>query len=349
MKLTLFLSLLVISNFSFAQKRTADPLRTIADVHTASVAEDMEQLANARIAILDYDLLREDFPVLKNLTNDQVDGWIMSQVGYISKPQVAQTVVNVPIPVTGYQRKAQRPPGYGRAIVFEVVSPEDGQQIGLIDAKGTGGLNPSHASHSNGVATLGECLREYNYENTIRNILTDAQLPNKTVGSYGVIDAGFDIIHEDGSRSRAGIYLRQSHSRPEGRNGMLPDKMVFSIQDVFRKYGIDPANNVQGTSDGNIYDFGHYVSKEGLQGEDPFKRVPFEQWGYDQSIKPSGKDIRWFYSKMDRPWIWAHDTAQAFAEGRANRDDIWRHYQDMVNPVKSKLALGCNVYIKSAP
>ncbi len=327
--------ILLIGGVCAQDRTTSTPLKTIEAVTFESVPERMYKLKHARVAIMDYDLIRLDFPGLKDLTNPQIDDWILSQVAYMSGPQVAQTKVNTRIPISGETREAFRPPEYGRAIVFEVKDPK-GVQIGLIDAKGTGSLRPGQFDHGNGLSTLGEAIREYDYENLVRGVLIDAQVPNRTVGSYGVIDAGFDVVHADGSRSRAGIYLRQAHSRPTA-SGWLDAGKRDALEKVFHSYGIDANKNIQGTRTADIYDFGHFVVKDDLPGIDPNKQVPFEQWGHDKSIKPTGRDTRWFYSKHDRPWINAHNTAEAFAHGRATREDIWRHHVRMVRPALKRL------------
>jgi hypothetical protein len=335
MKILLFL--IFISIFAWAEERTTSiPKRTIGEVHKGSKPEQMHRLERARVAIVDYDLLRQDFPTLAKFSNEQIDEWLLDQVAYISDPQARQTGVNTPIHVTGETRVAHRPPEYGRAIVFEMRDPL-GNYIGLIDAKGTGSLKPGQMDHGNGLSTLGEAIREYNYENMIRGVLIDAGVKNRTVGSYGVIDAGFDVVHADGSRSRAGIYLRQAHSRPT-YNGWLSASKRADLELLFWKYGIDPNANIQGTTSDDIYDFGHYIVRDDAPMVDPKKQIPFEQWGYDKSIKPTGKDTRWFYSKHDRPWIWAHETAEAFAKGEADRKAFERHYDDMVQPVIFKLS-----------
>ncbi|HXH76829.1 MAG TPA: hypothetical protein VNJ08_17805 [Bacteriovoracaceae bacterium] len=339
MKLYTFILLTLLTNIVFAEDRTtSNPLKTIKEVHEDSVPETMAKLKNPRIAILDYDLIRQDFPAVKGMSNPQIDAWILSQVAYISQPQVAQTAVNTSIPVTKETVEAYRPPEYGRAIVFDMKDPS-GKKIGLIDAKGTGSLKPGQVDHGNGLSTLGEAIREYNYENLVRGVLIDAKVPNRTVGSYGVIDAGFDVVHADGSTSRAGIYLRQAHSRPT-YNGWLDAGKRADLEKVFHKYGIEPNKNIQGTKAADIYDFGHFVVMDDLPGIDPKKAVSFEQWGYDKSVKPSGRDTRWFYSKQDKPWIWGHETAEAFAAGKATREDIWRHHVQMVQPSLKKLP-GC--------
>jgi hypothetical protein len=346
---TFIFSLLLILTALAEDRLTSTPLRTIEEVHKSSKPEKVLKLSNARVAIVDYDLLRLDFPVLKDLSNDQVDNWLLSQVAFISEQQGSQAVVNSEIPLSGETRIAKRPPEYGRAIVFEMNSPIDGTQIGLIDAKGTGAnFVPHQGSHGNGLATLGECLREYNYENAVKELLAESGSTSKTVGSYGVIDAGFDVVHADGSRSRAGFYLRQAHSRPT-YNGWLDTNKRNELQKLFHRYGIDPNHNIQGTTHGDIYDFGHYVARDDLSGIDPKKQIPFSHWGYDKSIPlpTDGTDTRWYYSKLDRPWLWAHETAEAFANGNADRDAIWKHHRDMVGPVIEKLKT-CNSHLRAA-
>jgi len=61
--------------------------------------EKVAKLADAKIAILDYELLRRDFPILKSLTEAKIDRWVLDQVGYISLPQTQQTLVNSQIPI----------------------------------------------------------------------------------------------------------------------------------------------------------------------------------------------------------------------------------------------------------
>ncbi|MBT3586289.1 MAG: hypothetical protein HN509_15385 [Halobacteriovoraceae bacterium] len=338
---TLFLLLSVLSFRLYADPGSTlnniDPKRAIEEVHVDSVAEEVQKLKNPRILIADYDLIRKDFPSLKNLSNPQIDHWLLDQTGYISIPQKNQTEVNTAIEVLAETRKAHRPPHYGRALVYEMLDPETGNQIGLIDLKGSGALKPAQKSHRNGIATLGECLREYVFEHMMRDIFKDSGLPQKTVGSYAVIDPGFDLVHSDGSRSPGGFYLRQAHDRvPEHSGAWLPESKRMSIQKVLHQYGIDPNKNVQGTVKHNIFDFGHYIVRDDTPGIDPSKQVSFDIWGYDKNIQAPGDD-RWFYSKVDNAWNWSHELATNWRKGLANRDHVWQHFKNLVLPVREKL------------
>jgi hypothetical protein len=225
----------IANNSSLSQ--TVDPKRNIGEVHSNSPAEQMKQLTNARVVMADYDLIRKDFPQVANLSNPEIDGWLISETGYVSIPQANQTATNTETPLTGEEKKAYRPPRYNRANVFDVSNPaNNAEQIGIIDVKGAGSLNPRQADHGNGVATLGEVIREFLYERLVREVTHDAELPNKVVGSYAVIDPGFDVVHADGSASPAGYYLRQGHDRHVANNGneWLPHNDRMSIQRSLR-------------------------------------------------------------------------------------------------------------------
>ena len=182
-----------------AIERTYTAKTSIEQVHSGSRAEEVVRVKNAEIVLVDYDLVRKDFPSMAHKSNDEIDRWILDQVAYISRPQAAQSIVNTPIETADEVRQAWRPPEYGRALVYDMIDPDSGEKVGLMDAKGVGSLNPGQRDHGNGIATLGEAIREYLYEGMMRNVLNDADVPNQIVGSYAVIDAGFDLKHADGS------------------------------------------------------------------------------------------------------------------------------------------------------
>ena len=319
------------------------PERDINVVHPSTQSEEVVRLRDAKIVIVDYDLVRRDFPTIQHLPNHEIDEWLLENLAYVSKPQANQHRVNTPIKITDKTREALRPPKYGRALVFDMNDPVSGSSLGLMDVKGSGSLRPSQADHGNGVATLGESIREFLYENLMRRVLKDNGQDFKTVGSYAVIDAGFEVLHADGSTSPAGLYVRQAHVRPYSGSEWLPDPRRTQLQAKLRTYGIDPNENIQGTLDHRgIYDFGHYVVKDDLPLIDIKKQVPFNMWGYDKNIKiPSTVyDSRWFYSKQDHPWFWSHELADSWRKGTANRDDVWNHFVNMLSPVEQKLQTG---------
>ena len=317
----------------YAQQK--EPIRTIPGLGRYSAPESFRKpvraLTKARVALADYALIRKDFPQLADLSDAAIDQWLLSQAGYISVPQTRQSTVNTPIPSHESETQSYRPTDYGRALIFEAKSPTTGEVIGLIDSKGAGAENPQQRHHANGLATLGECLREFILENGIREALRDAGIATSTVGSYAVIDAGFEMIHSDGSSSRAGLYLRQGHTR--NTTTQMPVS-AGQLETVFKAYGIDVAGNVQLTGDGYVYDFGHYTIQKSI-GVDA-KRFPYELWGHPDHIVIGPGDT-WGYSKVDFPWAWSHETAEAFAQGRATRQDVLKHFRNLLEPVREKL------------
>ena len=325
---------LVLPSLSLAAT-IAEPVRDGGKL-LSPVSTEIVKLSNAQVVLADYELLKKDFPALSGKSDQEIDRWLLDNVGYVAKTQAKQSVVNTDIPVTGESAKALRPEDYGRALVFKDQSPDDSTtQIGLIDVKGAGAKKPKKGHHSNGLSTLGEAVREFTYENMVRDVLEDSGEGYHTVGSYAVIDPGFDVVHDDGSRSRAGFYLRQAHRRNHVE--YLEESKSIKLAKTFMKYGIDVDGNIQATTGNEIMDFGHYVVVREL-GADGYadKRIPFSVWGIDESVQ-AAEDVRWFHAKHERPWYYAHELADAWASGRATRDAFFQHYKNMLAPVKRAL------------
>lgn len=420
--------------------------REISQVHPGSVAEKVLGLEGARVVVADYDLIRRDFPQLRNLSHDEIDQWLLQNTAYMAAPQAQQEGANTRIELSGKERSAYRPPQYGRALVFQADSPFDDEMnarlnfvrslmqvadeaqsgaddwsqkkvelkeqfenglkasfdqpsretiersfktleqspnsraelerdrqalmkielsprnhIGLIDAKGVGALAPRAGGHSDGLATLGEAIREYVYEKMVNTVFTHEDAGLRTVGTYAVIDSGFGVKHQDGSASPGGIVLRQAHNRFDSHASLFSEADSLRIENILRKYGITSAGayrdvypydkiNVQGTKSGAVLDFGGFLVVERFHREaihfygqkvlidpkrdqlvqpDPNLRIPLEVWG----TTVSGKED----PKLDNIWLWSHELAAAFREGRAGRDDVLTHVRNLLGPVTSKL------------
>ncbi len=283
-------------------------------------------------------------------SKDQIDNWLLQETAFVSKSQQAQNLVNTSIPVTGDLHNAYKPPEYGRALVYEVTD-EANKKMGVIDVKGAGGINPSHASHRSGTMTLGESLREFSYEKIITTAVDHSAIENKVVVSYAVIYPGFGVVHENGSWSIGGFYLRQGYrrwtkqenslsSRPRG-NGWMEEKWRNQYDDLLKRYGIFANNNYQGTVKNDLFDFGYYIVREDMTSSVKELKVPFDQWGFnlqkDEAIHSFNE--RWKMSKADRPWAWAHEIADAYVNKRATRHHVWQNHYNRVNPVQEKLKM----------
>ena len=331
------------------------PARTVNEL-ARPVVETVQRVATARVVLADYDLLKQDFQNLRNLTNDQIDEWLLSKTAYVSTAQTQQNVVNTDIKVTGETAHAFRPQDYRRALVFAI------DKLGLIDVKGAGSLDPAQLDHRNGLATLGEAIREFAYEKLVRLILDHSHAGFETVGSYAVLDYGFEVIHQNGSKSPAGAVLRRAHNRSvDGSVGGWSEAKALEIEKVFRKYGITSVGalrngkydvlNVQGNKQRAIVDFGGFLTVEkfdkpvanwdtplhvlmtpgssGFTAPDDALRVPFNIWGFSVS----GHDD----PKADNPWIWSHELADHLHDGTAQRGDAEQHVRNMLGPVRQRL------------
>ncbi len=327
----------------------AKPAKSISEVSTESQPEKVVRLAKARVILADYDLLKKDFSELQSLDNGQIDQWLLDHVAYISIPQTKSKKTNTEIPVGRELIEAQRPPNYNRALVFKAGT-------GLIDSKGNGSLNPYHGGHGNGLATLGEMIREYIYQKLIQKVFDHSGSGLKTVANYGVLDFGFRVIHNDSSSSQAGSVLRQAHARAQGYMSLLPTEQVVKIEKLLRKYGVTTTGtkrdasydllNAQGTNEGAVIDFGGYLVVKELKKPamdietskvffipeklndikpDVNFRVPYSLWG--SSV--TGDDD----SKTDNPFVWSHELAESLAQGRAVRADAEQHLRNLLEPI----------------
>jgi hypothetical protein len=326
------------------------------------------RLTTARIVAIDYDLIAKDFPQLRrgpgedeNAWKWRIEDWVLRETSYIGKEQAAQNLVNTQISVNPHdERIAFRPNGYNRAFVLPV-------EGGLIDIKGVGSLHPAQRHHGNGLASLGETIREFIYEKNVSSILRHSRLNAVTVGSYAVLDFGFDIKNADGSQDRAGAILRQAHVRSTGFNSSLAPEKGLAVEKVLRRYGITSSGetfamrpnfpwdyvNIQGTNNqdvAEVIDFGAYLGVDRFQHNltngnghvyiykdtpdfiqpDPQLRVPLSEWG----------DFGVHDPKRDRPWVYSHDLAKALAEGRADRTAVDAHLRNFFEPISEKFR-GC--------
>lgn len=236
----------------------------------------------------------------------------------------------------------------------------------LIDVKGSGAKSPKQTDHANGLASLGEVIREFSYEQLVHKLFQHSQSGQRSVGHYAVIDAGFDVKFGDGRQDRAGLILRQAHTRAPGDKSSLGIKAAVKIEKVLRRYGITSAGayqeepydalNIQGTKDGALLDFGGFLAMpwfskpayhfdhtpeveprrkplltphgDFVQPDEP-RRVPWKVWGFSQSGKAD--------PIADNPWIWSHDLARGLRDGTAQRKDAEQHLHNLLDPVDAQL------------
>jgi hypothetical protein len=356
---TFFHVILLLAVFFSASLSHAidEPLRKVSGLNKP-VKETMKRVATARVIVADYELIKKDFPSLKNKSNEEINQWLLDRTAYVSTPQAAQEAVNTKIHVGEETVEAYRPKDYGRSIVFDL-----GEE-GLIDAKGTGALKAlSIFDHSNGLASLGESLREYLYEKLVAKIFKHSGSPFQTVGTYAVIDYGFDVKGQNDSLARAGSVLRQAHDRATGAFSLIDNKTALKVEKLLRTYGVTSAGahrntmpyewlNLQGTKGNAVVDFGGFLTVEKYEKAlvqaltyprvplknplmnvaqvaklqpNPEFRIPLDIWGTTRTgkIDPA----------FDNPWIYSHELADALKNGTATPEDAIRHIENMLGPI----------------
>lgn len=158
---TLCLILILAGQSAIAQE-TIRP-QTLDDLAHSYPAKNY-RLKNAKVAYVDYAALRGDFLFLRDLTNPQIDKWVLENFAYMDATQLELLGIrfvgrNQPHPqqllengggLESYDandfidmkdvKKSVRPSEYNRADVMEA-KDLSGKTVGLIDRKGTG-VNP---------------------------------------------------------------------------------------------------------------------------------------------------------------------------------------------------------------
>jgi len=235
--------------------------------------EVVYRLPTARLVFADHDLLQHDFPFLRadrlvtthpelqemgptgkvTAIGHILDEWLMTNTAFISASQRRRNLVNTPIEASDEQVTAFRPPRYGRALIFSLqenrrwlIGPQEDAIEGLIDVKGIGvapKATPRFATHSDGLITLGEAIREVIIEKIIDRIFQHSGSCFRTVPSYGVIDTGFDLKWPNGVTLPAGMLVRRAHLRPSCSGGVKDSssplvQLELSVELLLRRYGV---------------------------------------------------------------------------------------------------------------
>jgi len=207
------------------------------------------------------------------------------------------------------------------------------QRIGYFDIKGSGAADPRPGAYTNGLMTLGEALREYLMEHLIRRVLAHSGTEVTSVGSYGVIDLGFNVIHDDGTQSRAGLYVRPAQANRHFDH-IRGRKIVTA---TLQRYGI-LAEAPQGTSVKQLVDFGSYTIRRPEQiGAIPELSLDFDKWGIDESKIPAPGREQFFWGKWEQPWYRMHDLAEDLARGQKTPEEVEAAVKSWIDGVDQKL------------
>ncbi len=359
MRATLLVLSLLFSTWAHAQINPARKVEELRNAHP----EWAVRVKTARVVLADYVLIRKDFPPTRKMSEEQIDQWILDNAAYVSKVQAAQTRANSEIQIAHnasgkpIERTVYRPERYGRAFVLRLKGGY------LLDGKGMGSdYYPNLGAYKTGLASLGEVIREFLFQKKIQQVLDHSGSGYNTVGSYAVIDWGFDVIGDDGKPMRAGAILREAHRRPETISGnhfmsMLDSKIVewtlrhYGItstgDDNFHKFKEGDGVNIQSSENLELIDFGAYLVKRIFQRKafhyapiyadvplldpesgdfpqpDSRMALPYEMWGSSESGREN--------PKYDNPYIWGHRVASELKSGKISREGVQKHYRDLMD------------------
>lgn len=338
MKITIFF---ILNFINLTILLAYDPFLLQKDDHVkfnikcTNMNEDLYKLNHKHVVILDYDLLKNDFPELQLKSNEQIQEIVLNNIGYIAKTQGDKGIIKrvndkIHFDSQSVRIGAIRQFGFGRALDVPFFN-------GYINIKGIGAQIPVRREHKDGLMTLGEALREYTYSQITNMVLAHANINYSVVRSYGVIYPGFNVTWGNGTSDPAGFLLRRAYNRQEEYSFKNKD-----IEDLLSDYNIIMGSNIQNTEKGDIVDLGH-VTMGHIQNKSEDETAPNfleysignfnELYGHDPQIKNSEQ---WGYSKSDYMWNRMHSLARQFQDDK-NQANVYNIIEEYLNPIKDVL------------
>lgn len=255
------------------------PIKTLLELREYTT-ETAIKVSTARVVLVDYPLIRRDFPELSSAKQKDIDAWLLKYSGFVAKTQVEQGLkenTNTKIIVSDQEMTAYRPPKYGRALVIKTES-------GLLDIKGAGAISPKIGGHSNGLGVLSEMIREFMFEKLVHEILSNEQ-EGDTIQSYAVIDLGFSANVLGKGMLPAAQILRQAHVREIHQQR----DSEWVLEKILRTYGLTSGwytggpyltMNIQYSLERALVDFGcYFVTNKFTE--------PLVYYGYDYNKVPA--------------------------------------------------------------
>jgi HEAT repeat protein len=329
--------------------RTKEELDSLTNKSNASKVDPMVHVEGAKIAYFNRPAMERDFPFLKGKTDSEIEAWILKNCAYISKAQLELNGIRqseIPTSEEG-KKDGFRPLAWNRAAVIPVSEMDDRTHAGLIDIKGAGlhadsnliktqlskfkdlhrkndldGINQLRVKdHSDGLATLGEGIAEVVRSEALQKSFDQYNEQHKTdyqtVEHYFVISLPFTILKEGETSDPAALIGRQAHVGRHKLGASIPDELY-----------VDFFGGKQSDFLGAVVDMG---------GVFPTAPEFQEKFLTDKQIKaisnPSlsrDKMRKIFDPQKSREWEYAHQTAQAFLKGEAEKRAVYNHLQTMV-------------------
>lgn len=294
-----------------------------------------------KLAWADYELIRFDFPFLRDKSDEDIETWIRSEYSYISQNQLLLNGIrNSPI-ILNERRQAKTrliPHSYKRASVADVIDPVTSKVVGLMDLKGTGNsyfengepnLPPRNSpnyeealkaeqdrDHSDGLVALDEAIAEVSRQKALQILF---ETINKKTGAflqtseiYFVLAMPMRILKNKGQRIPTAVIGRQSSWLRGHRYGVYLKNKVN--KELARSYD-DLLGDRQHDGFGAAIDFGAVQ----IAGE-------FELRFGMQDPKANPE----FIPKESKPWLLGRAAAKAFLKGDGQA--VYNHLETMLTP-----------------
>jgi uncharacterized protein YeeX (DUF496 family) len=307
-------------------------------------------LPAATVAYANYQLLRQDFPKLTQLSDEEIDHWILDNFAYISESELqlrGLRISDFEVDMSKFKDWLQ-PGSYNRAAIAQAKLGEE--NIGLIDLKGSGHKQISIVrtliqdfkkimaikndikrqsefnkfktrDHNDGVASLGEIFSEITRQMAVQESfdIYNAKMGTdfETVEAYFAIDAHFDIL-KPGEQIPAGIIGRQAHWR--GNSALQAPLSIYR----------DDLGGFQASIFDSAVDFGGVILTEtDLQ----------KTFGDPQAYLIETNSGLKHDAQKSNAWIYAHETARDFRQAvkynyHLARKMVINHIQMMLEPLQ---------------
>lgn len=339
---------ILAATFFLAEALRADEKIRPRNLEEQKIAEyqNHHRVHSARVAYVNYQAVRRDFVELRDMSNAEIDGWILENFAYLSERQQALRNVRTSHyegPTLAEEtRTFGHPATYDRAAVAP--AQHKGKVVGLVDLKGSGSRNVDKvekqtrdyekamgesdrrqkmldalriSDHRDGMMSLGEAIAEVTRQQAVQKVF---DLHNQehgtgfeTVENYFVIDLGVELLKEGNSSIPAAILGRQAHWRGD-------NQLTIPAKSYSDNHGVR-----QGTIFETAVDFGGV-----------FLRHPelFSTFG----VPPEQRREN---AQESNAWKYGHETADFFKrisayDRAAGRRAVESHVASMLAPLASQ-------------
>lgn len=301
----------------FWKSGEGDMSKDLAMMDYDALEDGWIKLKKASVLVADYQLIKHDFPELKEKTDLEINEWLINATGYLSEGQLSRITeggdqyglmdiqdLNDYLDMSRQDTKiGVRMRGGGRAISFfadNQVHFEEGRAVSkMIEVKGGGTtkLQPEIPKKATGFLCLVDAFKEFAYQKLIQRIAELEKQNWATVQYYAILDTGIkykdDVINPaTGYKGdRCGLVLRQRQSRivsvwdevvyySVARHLQIGSKIGREMRAALIKYGVSSEQLPQVLVDKDVENLkGNLEGDWNIQADAPFTHmIDFSHW-----------------------------------------------------------------------